>query len=155
MLIPVNAHCGNIAFALTWDPDPAEIPARACSCSFCAKHGGVWTSNPHRTLERAIRDSAHVARYPFATRTADFLTCKQCGVVPVVVSRIEDRLYAVVNVNTFEGIDPSLLRRVSTNFDGEGNESRLARRQRNWIADVRYVERSIEPQRRRENGRIR
>jgi hypothetical protein len=108
-----------------------------------------------RALEIAVRDSAHVARYAFGTRTADFLTCQQCGVVPVVVSRIEDRLYAVVNVNTFEGVDPSLLRRVSTNFDGEGNESRLARRQRNWIADVRYVERSIEPQRRRENWRIR
>jgi hypothetical protein len=27
--------------ALTWDPEPAEIPARACNCSFCIKHGDV------------------------------------------------------------------------------------------------------------------
>ena len=32
--------------SLTWDPDPKEIPARACDCTFCQKHGGVWTSNP-------------------------------------------------------------------------------------------------------------
>lgn len=138
MLIPGKCHCGNISFTLTWDPDPTEIPARACSCSFCVKHGGVWTSNPRGALEVAVRDSAHLARYVFGTRTAEFLTCKQCGVVPVVTSRIEDRLYAVVNVNTFEGVDPSLLRRISTNFDDEGNESRLARRQRNWIASVKY-----------------
>src|SRR5262245_4934303 len=130
MLIPGKCHCGNISFSLTWDPDPAEIPARACTCSFCVKHGGVWTSNPRGGLEVSIRNSAHLSRYAFGTRTAEFLTCTQCGVVPVVVSRIEDRVYAVVNVKTFEGIDPSLLRCVSTSFDGEGSESRLARRQR-------------------------
>jgi len=33
MLIHGKCHCGNIAFSLTWEPDPAEIPARACACS--------------------------------------------------------------------------------------------------------------------------
>jgi hypothetical protein len=44
MLISGRCHCGNISFALDWRPEPSEIPARACICSFCAKHGGVWTS---------------------------------------------------------------------------------------------------------------
>ena len=44
MLIHGKCHCGNISFSLTWEPDPGEIPARACTCSFCTKHGGVWTS---------------------------------------------------------------------------------------------------------------
>jgi hypothetical protein len=60
--------------------------------------------------------------------------------VPVVTSRIDDHLYAVVSVNAFEGVDPSLLRRTPTSFDGEGNETRLARRKRNWIANVRFTE---------------
>ena len=46
MLISGGCHCGNISFALDWRPEPSEIPARACTCSFCAKHGGVWTSSP-------------------------------------------------------------------------------------------------------------
>ena len=46
MIIRGGCHCGNIRFSLSWEPDPAEIPARACICSFCTKHGGVWTSNP-------------------------------------------------------------------------------------------------------------
>jgi hypothetical protein len=60
--------------------------------------------------------------------------------LPVVTSRIDDHLYAVVSVNAFEGVDPSLFRRVSASFDGEGEESRLARRKHNWIADVEYIE---------------
>ena len=140
MLIQGKCHCGNISFSLTWEPDPVEIPARACTCSFCVKHGGVWTSNPRGVLEVAVKDASLVSRYQFGTRTAEFHICTRCGVVPVVTSRIEDRLYAVVSVNAFEGIDPSMLRRTPATFDGEGEGSRLARRARSWIPDVQYIE---------------
>jgi len=139
-LIHGKCHCGNISFSLAWDPDPAEIPARACTCSFCNKHGGVWTSNPGGALKVEVKDPSLVSKYAFGTRTAEFHTCARCGIVPVVTCRIDGRLYAVVSVNAFEGIDPTLLRRTSASFDGEGTESRLARRKRNWIAQVEYVE---------------
>jgi hypothetical protein len=58
--------------------------------------------------------------------------------VPVVTSRIEGRLYAVVSVNAFEGVDRSLIRSSAADFDGEQRDDRLARRQRNWIANVEY-----------------
>jgi len=141
MLIHGKCHCGNIAFDLDWDPDPAEIPARECTCSFCRKHGGVWTSTPHGRLEVRIEDPAHVSRYAFGTRTADFHLCTRCGVVPVVTSRIDGATYAVVSVNAFEGVDPSRLARAAASFDGEGADTRLERRKRNWIAHVRFVER--------------
>ena len=140
MLIHGSCHCGNIAFDLGWEPDPAEIPARACTCSFCTKHGGVWTSHPGGALKVTVKDSALVSRYAFGTRTAEFHVCARCGVVPVVTSRIDGQLYAVVNVNAFEGVDTTLLRHASASLDGEGKESRLARRKRNWIADVSWVE---------------
>jgi len=140
MLIHGRCHCGNIAFSLAWEPDPPEIPARACDCSFCTKHGGVWTSNPKGALEVSIRDRSLVSVYAHGTRTADFHVCSRCGIVPVVTSRIDGRLYAVVSVNAFEGVDPSLLRRAPASFEGEGKDSRLARRERNWIPDVRFVD---------------
>ena len=138
MLINGRCHCGNISFSLTWDPDPAEIPARACTCTFCTKHGGLWTSNPRGALEVSIRDPKLVSKYAFGTRTAEFHICARCGIVPVVTSRIDDRLYGVVSVNAFEGVDPALLRRASATYDAEDEEKRLARRKRNWIADVRF-----------------
>src|SRR5438128_3567530 len=140
MLISGRCHCGNISFALNWEPEPSEIPARACTCSFCAKHGGVWTSCPTGRLEVTVRDRARVSKYSFGTKTAEFHVCTACGVVPVVTSRIDGHLYAVVSVNAFEDVDQSLLRRAPASFDGEGTESRLARRKRNWIADVKYIE---------------
>ena len=140
MLIHGRCHCGNISFALSWEPDPTEIPARECTCSFCTKHGGVWTSHPGAALTVAISDPQRVSTYEFGTRTARFHVCARCGIVPVVTSRIDARLYAVVSVNAFEGVDPSLIVRVSTNFDGEEKESRIARWKRNWIANVEYLE---------------
>ena len=93
MLIRGKCHCGNISFSLAWEPDPKEIPARACSCSFCVKHGGVWTSNPRGALEVAVQNPSRVSKYAFGT-----------------------------------------------SFDGEGTDSRLARRKRNWIPDVKVME---------------
>jgi hypothetical protein len=139
MLLHGKCHCGNIAFQLDWDGDPHEIPARACGCSFCVKHGGVWTSNPRARLTVAIGDPALVSKYAFGTRTATFHVCSRCGSVPLVTSEIDSHLYAVVNVNVLEDVDPSWLRRASASFEGEDIEARLGRRKRNWIADVRFA----------------
>ena len=139
MLIEGGCHCGNIRFSLTWDPDPAEIPARACGCSFCVKHGGVWTSNPKGRLRVSIDDPSSVSRYEFGTRTAQFHVCGGCGIVPVVTSDIDGRRYAVVSVNAFEGVDPALVKRAPASFDGEDEATRLARRKRNWIRDVKIA----------------
>src|SRR5262244_4303745 len=95
MLISGRCHCGNISFALDWRPEPSEIPARACTCSFCAKHGGVWTSCPTGSLTVSVKDRVCVSKYAFGTKTAEFHVCTACGVVPVVTSRIDGRLYAV------------------------------------------------------------
>ena len=140
MLIEGSCHCGNISFELTWAPDPAQIPARACDCTFCAKHAGVWTSNPEGSLRIVVRQPSLVSDYSFGTRTALFHTCSRCGVVPVVTSEIDQRLYAVVSVNAFNNVDRSLLRQAAASFEGESVESRLDRRKRNWIAAVQWVE---------------
>ena len=140
MEIRGSCHCGNISFSLAWPDDQTDIPARSCGCSFCVKHGGVWTSNARAALVANIALPAHVARYSFGTKTAAFMTCTRCGVVPLVTSEIEAKTYAVVNVNTFDGIDRARIRAVPASFDGEGVGERLARRARNWIADVRVVE---------------
>src|SRR5690242_10251626 len=137
MRIEGSCHCGNIAYTLTWDPDPERIPARRCGCSFCQKHGGVWTSNPAGTLTVRIARPAQVSRYEFGTGTAEFLVCSQCGAVPLVISRIDERLFAVVNVNTFDGVDAARITIAPASFDGEEVGDRLARRKRNWIPDVR------------------
>ncbi|HMM56100.1 MAG: hypothetical protein DYH18_09860 [Xanthomonadales bacterium PRO7] len=138
MLICGRCHCGNIGFELDWTPEPAQIPARACTCSFCVKHGGVWTACPTGSLVVRVRNPSAVSAYRFGTKTAAFHVCATCGGVPVVTSEIDGSVYAVVNVNTFEDVDPSLLQRTSVTLDDEDEATRLARRARKWIPSVEF-----------------
>jgi len=85
-----------------------------------------------------VRDRSRVSDYAFGTGTAAFHVCSACGVVPVVTSRVDGRLYAVVNVNTFDDVDAALLSRAPSNLEGETEADRLARRARNWIGDVAF-----------------
>ena len=140
MQLKGSCHCGNIALDVAWEGDPPEIPARACGCSFCAKHGGVWTSSPRASVTVTIAERARTTTYAFGTRTAVFHICTRCGTVPIVTSDIDGRTYAVVSVNALENVDPAWLRRGAVSFEGEDIAARLARRARNWIPRVRFVD---------------
>ena len=59
--------------------------------------------------------------------------------MPLVTSEIDGCVYAVVNVNALDNVEPSLLRFVPVSFDGEGEESRLLRRSKKWIANVAFA----------------
>jgi hypothetical protein len=135
-----SCHCGNVRFELSWPGDATTIPARRCGCTFCQKHGGVWTSNPAGALTVRVAQPVDLSRYQFGTATAEFLVCSRCGVAPVVTSQIGQRLYAVVNVNAFDAVDPARLTIAPASFDGEDVGDRLARRARHWIPDVRMEE---------------
>ena len=135
-----SCHCRNISFEIDWPGDVTRILARRCGCTFCTKHGGVWTSNPAGSLRVRIADPARVSRYEFGTETATFFICARCGAVPLVTSRIADRDYAVINVNSFDGVDAASIQIAPASFDGEDISDRLARRRRNWIGDVNIEE---------------
>jgi hypothetical protein len=144
MLIRGSCHCCNVAFELDWTPEATRIPARACTCTFCLKHGGVWTSCPKGSLTVRVRDRRRLTGYQFGTKTAEFHVCADCGVVPVVTSRIDGHVYAVVSVNAFEGVEQSMLDRAPASFDGESTGDRLARRKRHWIRSVTFVDAGAE-----------
>jgi hypothetical protein len=131
-----SCHCGNIRFTVDWPGAGPTIPARACGCSMCTKHGGVWTSNPRGRFRLTIADEAKVNRYRFGTRTADFHVCAVCGVVPIVTCEIDGARYGVVNVNAFDNVDRSELAVSRTDFEGEATDDRLARRKRNWTPEA-------------------
>ena len=129
-------HCGNIRFVLRWPESEAIVAVRHCGCNFCQKHAGAWTSHPDAELTVNIADRSLVSKYRFGTNTADFVICTECGVVPLVLSEIDNNLYAVVNVNTFEDTGRFSFFASATDFDGEDTGSRLERRRRYWIPNV-------------------
>lgn len=131
-----SCHCGNISFELLWPGKATDVVIRKCGCTFCQKRDGSWTSHISAELAAVIDDPSLVSKYRFGTKTADFYVCSVCGIVPFVVSEIEDKQFAVVNVCAFDNVDLSSLSSAATNFDGEDADSRLERRARNWIPNV-------------------
>jgi hypothetical protein len=131
-----KCHCGNIEYEFLWPESGKEIPVRVCSCTFCRKHNGIYTSHPQGHLKARISDQSRINRYAFGTKTAEFYICASCGVVAFVISQIQGKTYAVVNVNTFEDVNPEELVSSVTDFDGETINGRLQRRARNWIPRV-------------------
>jgi hypothetical protein len=132
-----SCHCGNLRYTLAWPGEPAAVPARACTCGFCTRHGAAWTAHPDAMLSIEVADAAALSRYTFETETAEFLVCTRCGGVPACTSRIDGRDYAVVNVNTFD--DPAIrIEQAPVSFDGEAATDRLVRRQQRWIGTVRF-----------------
>lgn len=84
--------------------------------------------------------AARPARYRFATATADFIFCSRCGTPTLVTSDIGGKLYAVVNVNTFDEDQDLMLQLEFSDscFDGESVEQRLQRRRERWVGEVRF-----------------
>ena len=82
-------------------------------------------------------DAEKLNRYRFGTETAEFCICRECGVVPVVLSEIDGLMYAVVSVNAFDEAEGLEILESRTDFSGEETGARLERRKNNWISDVR------------------
>lgn len=130
-----RCHCGNIRYRY-YSPQPAsELPIRACTCSYCRKSGARYHAHPHGILVAEVDDCETIHLYRFATQTADFYVCSRCGIAPFVIWPDGDDLYALVNVNTFDGVaDREPCREVC--FAHEDLEQRCARRRRQWIGNV-------------------
>lgn len=131
-----QCHCGALRYTLQWPDMPATLPARACDCSFCQRHGAAWTSHPQGQLHIGVAHPDALTRYRFATATADFLLCRHCGVVVACTSLIDDRLYAVVNVRALVGRAPDSLAVSALSLGEESPGERLQRRRKRWIGQV-------------------
>jgi len=135
-LIRASCHCGNIHVAFERPASGEKIPARACGCNMCTKHGAAWTSHPDGRFTLRIADAAQAARYRFGSKTADFHVCTTCGVIPIVTCTMDGKRYAVFNVRTFDDVERSELAETPMDFEGEGTGDRLARRRRNWTPEA-------------------
>ena len=132
-------HCRDIHYELEWPQEGAVIPARRCTCSYCMRFNGTWTSHPEARLVIRLRHAAGHGGYRFGTATADFLFCGRCGITIAALCETDGTLRAVVNVNTLDR-DDIVFEHSDSNFDSESKEQRLNRRQARWIAHVQIIE---------------
>jgi hypothetical protein len=134
---PGACHCRNLELTFDSDKTPLELGLRADTCSFCAKHNALYTSDPTGELRIVSRDARLVERYRFGTKTADFLLCKSCGVF--VAAYLPEASVAVVNVNVLEARGAFLVNEVQVvAFEGESPAQRVARRTARWTPVISF-----------------
>ncbi len=127
---PGRCHCGVVRLDFRTDKPPGQWPLRRCTCSFCVRFGGVYTSDP--SGEIAVHSNLKLKRYRFGQRTADFLSCPTCGVYVGAMCEIEGSKLVVLNIRVLDGVELDLGKARPMDFDEETIELRNSRRRRHW-----------------------
>lgn len=127
-----GCHCGDLTWTLASGLAASALPARACQCAFCRHHGALSTSDPAGRLRFAAAAGAQVLRYRFATRSADFLICRRCGVYVGALMEEDGAWYAIANLNTLEGREALAPVPQPMDYEGEDEGARRGRRGARW-----------------------
>lgn len=127
-----GCHCGNLRLTLETLRDPGKLTVRACSCSFCRRHGVRTVSDPAGRVEFVVGDPAQLSRYRFGLGTAQFLVCRTCGVYIGAVIAEAGSAYAIVNINVLETPAAFADTAVPVSYDRESTAERRARRRARW-----------------------
>jgi hypothetical protein len=127
-----SCQCGSLKFHFSTELAPKDWRVRRCTCSFCCQHPNhIHVSDPAGSVRYEFVDERHVSRFRFGTKTADFITCKNCGSYMGAVMPRDDGNFAVLNVECLSG-DILLPSPPEVSFDGEDLEQRLTRRNAGW-----------------------
>jgi len=92
-----GCHCENIQFEMDLTREANTYTPRVCDCDFCLKHGASYLSDAQGKLVITIKHESDVNKYQQGNKLADFLICKNCGVLVGVTSEIHGKLYATIN----------------------------------------------------------
>ncbi len=132
-----GCHCGNVQVTFATQQSPEEITVRACTCSFCTRHGARTATDRKGQVHILVRAPAELSRYQFGLKTAEFFICKHCGVyLAAVLTTEEGTSYATVNVNALDAGQRFTQLPMDVNYEGEDARKRIARRKENWTPAV-------------------
>jgi hypothetical protein len=100
-----GCHCGSLRWQFTTTMALANVVPRACDCDYCTRHRAAWVSDAAGQL-RVQASAAKLQRYRQGSGQAEFLLCRDCGVLVAVIAHSDDgRLLGAVNRNAFDQRD--------------------------------------------------
>ena len=100
-----GCHCGAVRWHFDTGQALAAFTPRACDCDYCTRHGAAWVSDPAGRL-RIRAATGKLQRYRQGSGQAEFLSCRDCGVLVAVIAQGDDgRLFGAVNRNAFDQRD--------------------------------------------------
>ena len=100
-----GCHCGALRWEFEGGTPLSTLVPRACDCDFCRRHRAAWVSDPQGRLQLQATVAA-LQRYRQGSGQAEFLMCRDCGVLVAVVARREaGALIGAANRNAFDAQD--------------------------------------------------
>jgi hypothetical protein len=127
-----QCHCGALGFEYTTEIAPASWAVRACHCTYCLKHNGVYTSDPKGSVRFMHREPGLLSRYRFGHRTADFVFCGRCGSYLGAVTEEGGQGLMVINLAAFDPPVEGLPAPQPMSYEGEAIGDRNTRRAARW-----------------------
>jgi hypothetical protein len=89
------------------------------------------------TLQFGCSRPELLQRYRFATGTAEFLLCRECGVYLGAQISSDGARFGILNILTLNPVPADLRSPEAMNYGSETAESRRARRAARWTPMVR------------------
>jgi len=99
-----QCHCGNITVEVGLPKPPQSYSPRVCDCDFCRKHGAAYLSDIDGSLNFTITGQTQAAPYRQGSGVAEFIICRQCGVLVGAFHVDGSRTLGVVNVRALDGV---------------------------------------------------
>ena len=127
-----QCHCGAIGYEYETAVPTAQWPVRACQCSFCLKHGAVYTSDPTGSVRFFHEDPALFTRYRFGHKTADFVFCGRCGGYLGAITEEDGKKLAVLCLRAMDPQPADLPAAQPMSYEGETTGDRNTRRSARW-----------------------
>lgn len=127
-----RCHCGAVGYEYETAKAPADRPMRACQCSFCQKHGAVYTSDPKGVVRWTLADPSLLSRYRFGHKTADFVFCGRCGGYLGAVTEEGGQTLMVINTRSLDPRPEGLPAAQPMSYEGETTGNRDTRRAARW-----------------------
>ncbi len=97
-----GCQCGNVTVEAELSGAFETYNPRVCDCEFCSKHSAAYLSDAQGSLVIAIANESDVSRYRQGSKTAEFIVCKQCGVLVAICHRTSEALFATLNVRALD-----------------------------------------------------
>ena len=133
-----SCHCGNIRVEFNLARAPETYNVRVCDCEFCRRHSPAYVSDQQGFLVVNISDIGRTSRYRQGRALADFLLCRNCGVLVAVLFEDAGEIFAVVNAKTVDGgVTFGPEQRISPKMLSDAEK--VARWRSIWFPNVRLV----------------
>jgi len=130
-----GCHCGNILYVAEISNNPSEYKPRACDCNFCTSHGAAYISDKDGSLKITIKNQSELIRYKQGRGIAEFLICKNCGVLVGVCYEENGCIYGSINIRSSNtGNKVGLIEAISP--EQLTYEQRIERWKKFWYSNV-------------------